>query len=70
LKKQKGTVGNFNAHLMAYPNVNWPKISKRFVEDILGLTHNPYTTQIEVRGFTSNSASSFSATNGPFFFFP
>ena len=44
--KINGAVGNFNAHLAAYPEVDWPAFSKRFVEG-LGLTHNPYTIQIE-----------------------
>jgi adenylosuccinate lyase len=46
LGKINGAVGNFNAHVVAYPNVNWPALSQRFVES-LGLTFNPYTTQIE-----------------------
>ncbi len=44
--KINGAVGNFNAHLVAYPNVDWPSLGSRFVES-LGLTWNPYTTQIE-----------------------
>ena len=44
--KINGAVGNFNAHLAAYPEVDWPAFSKRFVEG-LGLTYNPYTIQIE-----------------------
>jgi adenylosuccinate lyase len=39
-------VGNYNAHLAAYPDVDWPGVSRRFVES-LGLAWNPYTTQIE-----------------------
>lgn len=46
LGKINGAVGNYNAHLAAYPNVDWPQIAQKFVED-LGLTFNPYTTQIE-----------------------
>jgi adenylosuccinate lyase len=46
LGKINGAVGNFNAHVVAYPNVNWQALSQRFVES-LGLTFNPYTTQIE-----------------------
>ena len=46
LGKCNGAVGNYNAHLAAYPGVDWPKISKLFVQN-LGLTWNPYTTQIE-----------------------
>ncbi|EXH51324.1 adenylosuccinate lyase [Acinetobacter baumannii 1412924] len=46
LGKINGAVGNYNAHLSAYPNVDWPTHSQAFVES-LGLTFNPYTTQIE-----------------------
>ncbi len=46
LGKMNGAVGNYNAHLSAYPHVDWPAHSQRFVES-LGLTFNPYTTQIE-----------------------
>ncbi|MYJ96219.1 MAG: adenylosuccinate lyase [Proteobacteria bacterium] len=46
LGKLNGAVGNFNAHLAAYPEAPWPQISNRFVES-LGLESNPYTTQIE-----------------------
>lgn len=44
--KMNGAVGNYNAHLCAYPEVDWESVSQRFVED-LGLSWNPYTTQIE-----------------------
>ncbi|XOZ34074.1 adenylosuccinate lyase [Halomonadaceae bacterium KBTZ08] len=44
--KMNGAVGNYNAHLCAYPEVDWEAVSRRFVED-LGLSWNPYTTQIE-----------------------
>jgi adenylosuccinate lyase len=44
--KINGAVGNFNAHLVAYPGVDWPLLGRQFVES-LGLTWNPYTTQIE-----------------------
>ena len=46
LGKMNGAVGNYNAHLAAYPEIDWPSFSKDFVED-LGLTQNPFTTQIE-----------------------
>jgi adenylosuccinate lyase len=46
LGKWNGAVGNFNAHLAALPGVDWMAISARFIES-LGLTVNPYTTQIE-----------------------
>ncbi len=44
--KINGAVGNYNAHLAAYPDVDWPAAARRFVES-LGLAWNPYTTQIE-----------------------
>jgi adenylosuccinate lyase len=46
LGKINGAVGNYNAHLVAYPNVDWSSHAKSFVEG-LGLELNPYTTQIE-----------------------
>jgi adenylosuccinate lyase len=46
LGKINGAVGNFNAHLTAYPNYDWESFAKRFVES-LGLTYNPMTIQIE-----------------------
>ncbi|MDO4894528.1 adenylosuccinate lyase [Moraxella sp.] len=46
LGKINGAVGNYNAHLSAYPDIDWAKHSQNFVES-LGLTFNPYTTQIE-----------------------
>ena len=46
LGKINGAVGNYNAHLAAYPNINWENFSQSFVEK-LGLEFNPYTTQIE-----------------------
>jgi adenylosuccinate lyase len=46
LGKFNGAVGNFNAHLSAYPTLDWEQISRDFVES-LGLTWNPMTTQIE-----------------------
>lgn len=47
LGKINGAVGNYNAHMTSYPEVDWQKLSKNFVENELGLVHNPYTTQIE-----------------------
>ena len=44
--KINGAVGNYNAHLSAYPEVDWEHFAKRFVE-ARGLTFNPYTIQIE-----------------------
>ena len=46
LGKINGAVGNYNAHLSAYPDVDWPAFAEQFVTS-LGLQWNPYTTQIE-----------------------
>lgn len=46
LAKINGAVGNYNAHLSAYPEIDWHTFSQEFVES-LGVTWNPYTTQIE-----------------------
>jgi adenylosuccinate lyase len=47
LGKINGAVGNYNAHLAAYPEIDWPAFARSFVEESLGLTWNPHTTQIE-----------------------
>ncbi|GGJ84330.1 adenylosuccinate lyase [Pseudomonas matsuisoli] len=47
LGKINGAVGNYNAHLSAYPSVDWEANAQAFVEQDLGLKWNPYTTQIE-----------------------
>jgi len=44
--KINGAVGNFNAHVVAYPEVDWPRLAESFVSS-LGLSCNPFTTQIE-----------------------
>ncbi len=46
LGKSNGAVGNYNAHLASYPELNWPEIVKNFIHS-LGLEYNPYTIQIE-----------------------
>jgi adenylosuccinate lyase len=45
--KLNGAVGNFNAHLSAYPDVDWPALAGRIIEGELGLQQNPLTIQIE-----------------------
>jgi len=50
LGKINGAVGNYNAHISAYPEVDWEDNAKTFVTE-LGLTWNPYTTQIEPHDF-------------------
>lgn len=47
LAKMNGAVGNYNAHLSAYPEIDWAAFSKKVIEERLGLTFNPYTIQIE-----------------------
>ena len=44
--KFNGAVGNFNAHLSAYPEIDWPHVSKDFIES-LGINYSPYSSQIE-----------------------
>jgi adenylosuccinate lyase len=50
LGKMNGAVGNFNAHLVSYPDVDWPALSRDFIAGI-GLEMNPFTTQIEPHDF-------------------
>jgi len=52
LGKFNGAVGNYNAHVVAYPDADWPAISHRFIES-LALEPNPYTTQIEPHDWTA-----------------
>ncbi len=47
LAKINGAVGNYNAHLSAYPNIDWHRFSEEFITHSLGVSWNPYTTQIE-----------------------
>ncbi len=48
--KFNGAVGNFNAHLSAYPKIDWQKISKEFIEG-LGINYAPYSSQIETHDY-------------------
>lgn len=41
-----GAVGNYNAHYFAYPEVDWMSMNEEFVEKVLDLEFNPYSTQI------------------------
>lgn len=45
LGKFAGAVGNYNAHIVAYPAVNWPWVAEKFVQS-LGLSFNPYVPQV------------------------
>ena len=62
LGKWNGAVGNFNAHLAAFPNADWPTISRTFVES-LGLQFNPYTTQIEPHDWIAEYCDALAAAN-------
>jgi len=62
LGKINGAVGNFNAHLSAYPNFDWEKFAKRFVEN-LGLTYNPMTIQIEPHDYMAELYDNLSRIN-------
>ncbi|KAL7219852.1 hypothetical protein ACSBR2_012838 [Camellia fascicularis] len=48
--KFSGAVGNYNAHLVAYPEIKWPQIAEEYVKS-LGLSFNPYVTQIETHDY-------------------
>ena len=62
LGKINGAVGNYNAHLAAYPGFDWEGFAKRFVES-LGLTFNPYTIQIEPHDALAELFDAFARTN-------
>ena len=62
LGKANGAVGNYNAHLSAYPDVDWPAFSRRLVEG-LGLQWNPYTTQIEPHDWMAEYFDALSRAN-------
>jgi adenylosuccinate lyase len=62
LGKINGAVGNYNAHLAAYPDVDWEALARDFVTD-LGLEWNPYTTQIEPHDYIAEYFDSVSRFN-------
>jgi adenylosuccinate lyase len=62
LGKINGAVGNFNAHISAYPKKNWQNFSKEFVTSI-GLVYNPFTTQIEPHDFMAEIFQNISRVN-------
>ena len=63
LGKINGAVGNYNAHLAAYPDVDWEAHCRRFVETGLGLTFNPYTIQIEPHDYMAEFFQTLSRVN-------
>ncbi|MCE5180631.1 MAG: adenylosuccinate lyase [Betaproteobacteria bacterium] len=60
--KINGAVGNYNAHLSAYPDLDWENLAKRFVES-LGLEFNPYTIQIEPHDYMAELFDTFARAN-------
>jgi len=62
LGKINGAVGNYNAHISAYPKKNWPAFSKNFISS-LKLTYNPLTTQIEPHDFIAEIFQNVSRIN-------
>ena len=63
LGKLNGAVGNFNAHLSAYPDVDWPNVTRKIIEDELGLTQNLFTTQIEPHDYMAEIFDAISRWN-------
>jgi len=63
LGKINGAVGNYNAHMVAYPDVDWEGHCRRFVEEDLGLTFNPYTIQIEPHDYMAEFFQAVSRIN-------
>ncbi|NML61412.1 adenylosuccinate lyase [Massilia sp. RP-1-19] len=63
LAKMNGAVGNYNAHLSAYPGFDWAAFSKDVIEQRLGLTFNPYTIQIEPHDYMAELFDAFARTN-------
>jgi adenylosuccinate lyase len=62
LGKINGAVGNYNAHVSAYPDFDWEQFAKNFVEG-LGLTFNPYTIQIEPHDYMAELFDAFGRSN-------
>jgi len=63
LGKINGAVGNYNAHVSAYPELNWPELAEQFITSSLGLTFNPYTIQIEPHDYIAEYFDALSRCN-------
>ena len=63
LGKLNGAVGNYNAHLSAYPDVDWSALAKGIIEGQLGLKQNPFTTQIEPHDYMAELFDAISRFN-------
>ena len=61
--KLNGAVGNYNAHLSAYPEVDWPELAAGVIEGRLGLKQNPFTTQIEPHDYMTELFDAISRFN-------
>jgi len=62
LGKINGATGNFNAHIAAYPEIDWPALASEFVES-MGLEWNPFTTQIEPHDYMAELFQAFARFN-------
>jgi adenylosuccinate lyase len=62
LAKMNGAVGNFNAHVSAYPEIDWPGVSKKVIES-LGLRQNEYTIQIEPHDYMAALYDAYARAN-------
>ena len=63
LAKMNGAVGNYNAHLSAWPDYDWQAFSQRVIEQQLGLSFNPYTIQIEPHDYMAELFDAITRTN-------
>ena len=63
LGKMNGAVGNYNAHLSAYPDIDWAAFSRKVIETKLGLTFNPHTIQIEPHDYIAELFDAIARTN-------
>ena len=63
LAKMNGAVGNYNAHLSAYPETDWEAFSQGVIENQLGLSFNPYTIQIEPHDYMAELFDAVTRTN-------
>jgi len=63
LGKMNGAVGNYNAHLAAYPEIDWENFARGVVEKQLGLVFNPYTIQIEPHDYMAELFDAVTRTN-------
>ena len=63
LAKMNGAVGNYNAHLAAYPEFDWESFARQVVEGQLGLSFNPYTIQIEPHDWMAELFDALTRTN-------